>query len=98
MGEIYSSGSWTAKEGEEDQFVQAWTRFAEWLNSQPGSGTARLTRHLSEPRRYMSFADWESEDAMNAWRNQPEFPEKLGAVREHVDDFTPSEYKQVVEV
>jgi hypothetical protein len=35
---------------------------------------------------------------MNAWRNHPEFPEKLGAVREHVDEFTPSEYEKVVEV
>jgi heme-degrading monooxygenase HmoA len=98
MSETYSSGVWTAKEGEEDAFVEAWTEFARWLTTMPGAGTARLTRDLSDPRRYLSFAPWESADAQNAWRNAPEFPERLAAVREHVAEFTPSEYELVAEV
>jgi heme-degrading monooxygenase HmoA len=98
MSEIYSSGAWIAKEGEEEEFVEAWTEFARWLTTMPGAGTARLTRDLREPRRYLSFAPWESAEAMDAWRNAPEFAERLAAVREHVAEFTPSDYELVAEV
>ena len=64
----------------------------------PGSGTARLTRDLSEPRRYLSFAPWESAEAMHAWKSAPEFQARMAAVREHVTEFTPSEFELVAEV
>ena len=60
MSEVYSHGTWTVKDGEGDQFVEAWTTFADWLSDQPGSGTARLTRDLENPNKYLSFAPWES--------------------------------------
>src|SRR5215208_1983692 len=99
MSEAYSSGAWTAKEGEEEAFVEAWTEFARWLSTMPGAGTARLTRDLSEPRRYLSFAPWESADDMHAWKSAPpEFRERMAAVQEHVTEFTPSEFELVAEV
>jgi len=98
MSEAYSSGDWLAKEDEEEAFVEAWTEFARWLSTVPGAGTARLTRDLSEPRRYRSFAPWESAEAMSAWKNSPEFPERMAAVRQHVAEFAPSEFELVAEV
>jgi heme-degrading monooxygenase HmoA len=98
MTETYSSGAWTAKEGEDEAFVEAWTEFARWLTTMPGAGTARLTRHVGQPHRYLSFAPWESADALEAWRSNPEFSQRIAAVREHVSDFTPSEYELVVQV
>jgi len=98
MSEAYSSGAWTAKEGEGEAFVEAWTEFARWLSTMPGAGTARLTRDVSEPRRYLSFAPWESAEAMRAWKSNPDFPQRMGAVREHVEEFAPSEYELVAEV
>jgi heme-degrading monooxygenase HmoA len=98
MGEVYSSGSWKAKDGEEEQFVAAWSEFARWLNTMPGAGTARLTEDLSEPGRYLSFADWESEEAMQAWKSDPAFREHMGPVQAHVAEFTPSEWRTVAQV
>src|SRR5690348_640142 len=98
MGEVYSSGAWTAKEGEGDAFVEAWTKFAGWLGTMPGAGTARLTRDLSEPRRYLSFAPWESAEAMRAWKSSPEFRERMGKVQAHVAEFHPGEMELVVKV
>lgn len=98
MREVYSSGAWTANEGEDEAFVEAWTEFARWLSTMPGAGTARLTRDLTEPRRYLSFAPWESAEAMRAWKSNPEFPQRMAAVREHVTDFTPSELEVIAEV
>ena len=98
MSEAYSSGTWVAKDGEDEAFVAAWTEFAGWLSTMPGAGTARLTRDTTEPHRYMSFAPWESADAMRAWKSNPEFPQRMAAVREHVADFKPSEFELVVQV
>jgi heme-degrading monooxygenase HmoA len=95
MPECYSSGSWKAKDGEEEQFVAAWTEFAQWLCTMPGSGVARLTKDLSEPGRYLSFADWVSADAMHAWKNDPDFRERMGKVQAHVAEFTPTEWELV---
>jgi heme-degrading monooxygenase HmoA len=98
MTEAYSSGTWIAKEGEGEAFVAAWTEFARWLGTMPGAGTARLTRDLSEPRRYLSFAPWESAEAMHEWKSNPEFRQRMGAVQEHVAEFAPSEFELVAEV
>jgi heme-degrading monooxygenase HmoA len=98
MAETYSSGAWTVREGEGEAFVEAWTEFAGWLRTMPGAGTARLTRDLRVPSRYLSFAPWESADALHAWRSNPEFSQRMAAVQEHVAEFTPSEYELVAQV
>jgi heme-degrading monooxygenase HmoA len=64
MSEAYSSGVWTAKDGEGEAFVEVWIEFARCPRTMPGAGTACLTRDLSEPRRYLSFAPWESAEAL----------------------------------
>jgi len=77
-----------AKQDEAEEFVEAWTEFARWVSTMPGAGTARLTRDLSEPRRYLSFAPWESAEAMNAWKSVPELGERMarphGAARARI--------------
>ena len=98
MAEVYSSGSWKAKAGEEAEFEAAWADFARWMSAMPGAGIARLTRDLSEPERYLSFAPWESIEQMHAWKADPGFRENMGRVQAHVAEFTPSEMELVAEV
>jgi len=98
MSETYSSAVWNVKPGEEDAFVQAWTEFVKWSSTKPGSGTFRLVRDTEQPNHYLSFAPWESSDAQDAWKQQPEFVELLGRVRSHCEDFRPSLYELVAAV
>jgi heme-degrading monooxygenase HmoA len=98
MPETYTSGVWLVKEGEEDEFVAAWSDFAEWASQAPGSGALRLVRDVEEPARYMSFAPWESFEAQRAWKESGEFRERMGRVRQHVAEFTPSVYELVTQV
>jgi heme-degrading monooxygenase HmoA len=98
MAEVYSSGSWKAKDGEEAEFEAAWAEFARWMSTMPGSGTARLTKDLSEAGRYMSFAPWESVEQMHAWKSDPAFRENMGKVQAHVAEFAPSEMELVAEI
>jgi heme-degrading monooxygenase HmoA len=98
MTETYTSGTWDVKDGEEDAFVQAWTAFVEWASEMPGSGVFRLVRDLDEPQRYVSFAPWESFEAQNAWKELPEFRERIGRVRRHCENFEPRTLELVTQV
>jgi heme-degrading monooxygenase HmoA len=98
MAHPYSSGHWRPKPGEEDAFVEAWTEFARWIVSMDGAGAPHLLRDKADAGRYMSFARWRDAESMDAWRNHAEFPERLGRVREHVDEFAPSDFELVAEV
>ena len=98
MTETYTSGLWTVKDAEEEAFVEAWRDFVTWAVGMPGSGTFRLVRDLEQPNRYMSFAPWESFEAQHDWKQRPEFPERIGAVRAHCEDFHPFTYELVTTV
>ena len=98
MAETYTNGVWLVKEGEEDEFVAAWREFASWGRTWPGCGTLRLVRDRAEPNRFMSFGPWESFEAQQAWKDSPEFRERIMRVRRHVEDFTPSVFEHVTAV
>ena len=98
MTETYTSGVWVVKSGEEDAFVREWTDFVAWASSFAGSGTFRLVRDLDQPGRYLSFAPWESFEAQQAWKEEPEFRERIMRVRSHCEDFQPSTHGLVARV
>lgn len=98
MGETYTSGTWTVKEGHEDDFVDAWKDFVLWAKEQPGSRQFQLLRDVEDPRRFLSFAPWDSFEAQHAWKETDEFATRMRRVREHVDSFEPSTYDLVAEV
>jgi heme-degrading monooxygenase HmoA len=98
MTETYTSGAWIVKPGEDEAFVRAWTDFVTWAGGMPGSGTFRLVRDVDQPAHYMSFAPWESFDAQQAWKDQPEFRERIARVRSHCEDFQPSTSELVTRI
>jgi heme-degrading monooxygenase HmoA len=98
MTEAYTSGIWTVKSGAEDDFVAAWREFVAWASGMPGAQTFRLVRDTERPERYLSFAPWDSFEAQDAWKKQPDFPERIGRVRAHCDEFQPFTYELVTEV
>ena len=98
MGEIYTTGNWKPKAGEEDAFVAAWSEFAGWASQMPGAGKLRLARDEQDPTSYVSFGRWESLEAAHAWKGSPEFRERMGRVQQHVEQFTPAELAIVATV
>ena len=46
----------------------------------------------------MSFAAWESFDAQRAWKEDPEFRERIGRVRAHCAEFEPATLELSAEV
>jgi heme-degrading monooxygenase HmoA len=98
MAETYTNGIWFVKDGEEDEFVAAWRDFVSWASTWEGSGSFHLVRDVDDPARFMSFAQWESFEAQAAWKGNPEFRERIGRVRSHTTDFTPSVFELVTTV
>ena len=98
MTETYTSGTWVVKPGEEDDFVEAWKHFVGWAADMPGSGEFRLVRDHDRPDHFMSFAPWKTFEAQDAWKQLPEFPERIGRVRSHCADFQPFVYELVTSV
>jgi heme-degrading monooxygenase HmoA len=98
MAETYTNGVWEVKEGEEEQFVAAWRDFVSWATGWAGHGTFRLVRDVDAPSHYMSFCPWESFEAQAAWKADPEFRERIGRVRAHTTEFTPSVFELVTTV
>jgi len=46
----------------------------------------------------MSFAPWESFEAQRAWKEDPEFRERIGRVRAHCEEFEPWTFELSAEV
>ena len=64
----------------------------------PGSRVFRLVRDLDQPQRYMSLAPWDTFEAQEAWNSLPAFPERIGRVRQHCENFEPSTLELVTQV
>ncbi|MGB2868237.1 MAG: antibiotic biosynthesis monooxygenase family protein [Bacteroidota bacterium] len=81
---------WTVKHGKEKALIAEWTRFAQWTaKSYPGAGTATLLQDSDNPRRFISFGQWENSATIKAWRERPEFKESVSRIRELCEDFQP---------
>jgi heme-degrading monooxygenase HmoA len=98
LAETYTNGIWLVDEGNEEAFVAAWREFASWGRTWQGCGTLRLVRDHYEPTRFMSFGAWERFELQQAWKDSPEFKERMMRVRAHVADFTPSVFEHVTAV
>jgi len=95
---IYTTGSWKPFPGQEAAFLEAWKDFMNWATGLPGAGEAVLARDERDPERFVSFAAWESIDAVRAWKSSPEFKPRMSRVQEHIDKFAPTELDVVIHV
>ncbi len=87
----YTHGVWIAKEGREQEFVRGWSELADWSSrALEGAGSARLLEDLVQRNRFVSFGDWESLEAIDAFRAAPEFEEGVARLRGLLDHFEPS--------
>lgn len=91
MSELTTKGTWIVDPAKEVAFVDAWSTFAEWASAMPGATTLRLARDETNQRRFVSFAAWETPEAVRAWKSSPDFKERMAQVLQHVDDFLPEE-------
>jgi heme-degrading monooxygenase HmoA len=86
----YTHGVWVTKPGSEHEFVRGWEEVADWSSRElEGAGSARLLQDLAQRNRFVSFGDWESVEAIDAFRTAPEFEEGVARLRGLLEHFEP---------
>jgi heme-degrading monooxygenase HmoA len=96
MAPIYTTGTWRVTADRQEDFITAWTAFAEHASSLPGSGGLLLARDSKDEERFVSMGAWESAEDSQAWKSAPEFSEQLARVLQNVEDFDNTELAVIV--
>lgn len=92
IGQPFTQGNWHVKQGQEDEFIGRWTEFVEWAaKNSEGADRFILIRSVGDPGRFVSFASWSGQEAVDGWRNTPEFAHHLGRCRELCHEFSPND-------
>lgn len=89
-GLFYTSGRWSVKPGHDEAFARAFAESGVKDMDPPIRGLLqrpRLLRDLSEPRSYLSYAVWESREAIEEFRSRPDFPAMIARMKVHLDDM-----------
>lgn len=89
-GVFYTSGRWSVKLGHEEAFARAFAESGVNDVDPPIRGLLqrpRLLRDLGQPRSYLSYAVWESRDAIEEFRSRTDFPAMIARMKEHLDDM-----------
>ncbi len=89
MTKIFTVYSWTLKQGQDHQFVEAWKDFAKWVTRQAGSlGSTRLFRDMDYPGHFLSVDSWENEESLKKFLKGTEYSHRVAALREYLDSFS----------
>jgi heme-degrading monooxygenase HmoA len=87
---VYTVGIWITKPGREDDFARRWREMAEWTEQEMTSAASgTLLRDREQPNRFVSFGPWASLNDIEAWRANPGFIVRVGAIRELLEEFSP---------
>jgi heme-degrading monooxygenase HmoA len=98
MSSPYTLGIWRVKPGRADEFVAAWTEFADWtVEHAQGTGWGKLLRNRDNVNVFVSIGPWESLEAIEAWRQLDGWTEQVGRIRELLEAFEPATLELVVE-
>lgn len=98
MAAPYTMGIWQAKPGRADEFVAAWTEFADWTEANAqGSGWVKLLRDTQDENRFLTIGPWKSLEAIAAWRALDGWGERVGRIRELLESFQPATLEVVIE-
>ena len=95
----YTLASWHVHEGRAEEFVRVWKEelASAFLQASPAAmGT--LVQSLEDPKLYYSFGPWDSLEAMQNARENPEVGKAIRALRELCDEARPGPYKLVLTI
>ncbi len=85
---VYTSGDWHAKPGREQEFVDAWLELAGWSSTEFAPGWGKLLRDKEDPTHFVSVGEWPDEQVIEEWRASEGFKQRLGKIRELLDEVS----------
>ena len=98
MAVPYTMGIWRVKPGGADEFVAAWSEFADWkIEHAEGTGWGKLLQDTADAHRFISIGPWESLAAIDAWRAHPGWQDRVARIRDLLEGFEPFTLEAIVE-
>jgi heme-degrading monooxygenase HmoA len=95
---VYTVGIWITKPGREDDFAERWREMAAWTEREiTSAASGTLLRDRDQRNRFVSFGPWASLEDIAAWRANAGFAERVGGMRELLEDFSPMTLDDVTE-
>lgn len=87
---VYTVGIWIVKPGREDEFADSWREMAAWtIRSVNSAASGTLLRDCEHTNRFVSFGPWPSVADIDAWRADPGFADRVGRMRDLLEEFSP---------
>jgi heme-degrading monooxygenase HmoA len=96
---FYTSGEWIVKPGAEAAFFDAFRRSGVEDLDPPLQGLIQrpiLLRDIKAQGRFVSFAEWKSLDAIEAFRARPDWNAIVAAMRAHLTSSTIYTFERVI--
>src|SRR5512137_1645906 len=86
----FSLGIWIIKPGKENEFIELFRNFAEWVFEHDlGAVEVYLLQDIPQPGRFITSGPWESIQKIEDWRKLPEFKEFFAKAKELSLEVTP---------
>jgi hypothetical protein len=95
----YTLGRWKVKKGNEDRFIETWTKLGGifgMLPDPPGIGT--LIRSIDDPVLFYSFGPWPSLESIKYMRSDPASLAGIKEIMSLCEEAAPGNYKLVKEI
>lgn len=95
---VYTLGVWTAKIGQESEFVESWRDMAEKTAADFPGATAVLLRDRDRPNVFISYGPWASLEDIAAWRGSATFEQGVARIGASLERFEAHTMDPVVTV
>jgi heme-degrading monooxygenase HmoA len=91
VGQPFTCGIWTVRDGSQEEFVTRWTVLVNSAEALPGSEFFLLIQDRADAHRFISFGAWDEWETADAWRASEAFADAMRACRELCEDFRPND-------
>ena len=95
--QVYSSGAWKVKKGQEKNFIALFQEFAEFVRKQ-GVLEGKLLQEIDNPNNLVSIGLWENTEATQKWQNNPVYKDYMAEFKELCDSRQIKIFKPVIKV
>src|SRR5438477_995513 len=91
IGQPFTCGIWTVRDGSEEYNVTLWTALVGSAEGVPGAESFILIQDRQDPHRFISFGSWDEWTSADGWRASEVFMDAMRACRELCEDFRPND-------
>jgi quinol monooxygenase YgiN len=95
VANVWTHGTWIVKPGNEDAFVEAWSRLARTAGPRFGSSRATLLRDRDRPNVFKTFGAWPSIEVVEEFRASDLFAKAVAELQPLVESFEPMTLDEV---